>query len=68
MAKKKEQDATTCGAEPLTIVEWEKLSSYDDPRKRVRITVCFDMGCRLCEDGDNVKKPNLPNCGVGKDA
>eukprot|EP00957_Ditylum_brightwellii_P022096 1666620-Ditylum_brightwellii.AAC.1 len=26
-AKKKEQDATTRGAEPLTFVEWEKLSN-----------------------------------------
>eukprot|EP00957_Ditylum_brightwellii_P160538 12221497-Ditylum_brightwellii.AAC.1 len=35
-AKKKEQDATTCGVEPLTFVEWEKLL-HDDPQKRVKI-------------------------------
>eukprot|EP00957_Ditylum_brightwellii_P066249 5028152-Ditylum_brightwellii.AAC.1 len=29
-SKKKEQDTTTCGAEPLTFVEWKKLSN-DDP-------------------------------------
>eukprot|EP00957_Ditylum_brightwellii_P075097 5705978-Ditylum_brightwellii.AAC.1 len=42
-AKKKEQDATTCGAKPLTFVEWEKLSN-DDPRKRVKIIISADMG------------------------
>eukprot|EP00957_Ditylum_brightwellii_P177231 13501549-Ditylum_brightwellii.AAC.1 len=37
--EKKEQDATTCGAEPLSFDEWEKLSN-DDPRKRL---IIFDM-------------------------
>eukprot|EP00957_Ditylum_brightwellii_P196567 14977274-Ditylum_brightwellii.AAC.1 len=35
-AKKKEQDATTCGAKPLTFFEWEKFSN-DDLWKRVKI-------------------------------
>eukprot|EP00957_Ditylum_brightwellii_P087112 6629939-Ditylum_brightwellii.AAC.1 len=42
-AKKKEQDTTTCKAEPLTFVEWEKLSN-DDQWKKKKIIVSFDMG------------------------
>eukprot|EP00957_Ditylum_brightwellii_P208436 15357426-Ditylum_brightwellii.AAC.1 len=57
-AKKKEQDVTTCRAEPLTFVEKEKLSN-DDPQKRVKIIeegqkvlecVVYAKECAVCKE------------------